>query len=314
MAAPDLCESALAEHVVKPQVDSFNKAANGEMEIALYFADQLVPGGELFRTVQRGVVDAAQSDDESMGSPVDVAVFGGYFPFATRYGLDVPALFHQWGLNGIWAEAYAEAGGVAWLGAGAWDPCHFTTVKPIRSLDDLRGMKVFTFPTAGRFLSRFGVLPVTLSFEEVAPALKSGRLDGVAWSGITEAYAVGWADAADYFLTNNISGAWCGSYFANSDKWNALPGHLKELFRLSMDGSHYYRQHWYWAGEARLRVEGEKLELTSIPDEQWGRVEAEAAKFWDEIAALSPRNARVVEILRAYNAAMQKAGRPYRYD
>ena len=92
---------------------------------------------------------------------------------------------------------------------------------------------MFTFPTAGRFLARFGVAPVTLSFEEVVPALQSDKLDGVAWSGITEAYAVGWADAANYFLTNNISGAWCGSYFANSDKWSALPAHLKALFRLS---------------------------------------------------------------------------------
>ncbi len=54
--------------------------------------------------------------------------------------------------------------------------------------------------------------------------------------------------------------------------------------------------------------------MTSIPDAQWARVEAEAARFWDEVSGLSPRNARVVEILRAYNAAMKKAGRPYRYD
>ncbi|HBX56766.1 MAG TPA: C4-dicarboxylate ABC transporter, partial [Pseudomonas sp.] len=48
-----------------------------------------------------------------------------------------------------------------------------------------------------------------------------------------------------YFLTNNISGAWCGSYFANSDKWAEVPEHLKTLFKLCMDSSNYYRQHWY---------------------------------------------------------------------
>ena len=304
---------ALAEHVVKRSIDSFNKAANGEMEIDLYFADQLAPTSELFAALQKGAVDAVQSDDDSIAAPVDVSVFGGYFPFACRYGMDVPALFHHWGLNEIWAEAYGEVEGVEWLGAGAWDPCHFTTVKPIRQLEDLKDLRIFTFPTAGRFLRRFGVVPTTLPWDEAGAALKTGDLDGIAWAGITEAYAVGWADAASYFLANNISGAWCGSYFANAEKWAALPAHLRELFRLSMDSSHYRRQHWYWSGEARLRTAGAKLALTSIPDEQWAKVEAEARDFWDEIAGESPRNARVVRILRDYNAAMDKAGRPYRY-
>ena len=65
------------------------------MEIELYFADQLVPTGELFRAMQRGTIYAVQSDDDSIAAPVDISVFGGYFPFATRYSLDVPALFHQ---------------------------------------------------------------------------------------------------------------------------------------------------------------------------------------------------------------------------
>ena len=43
-------------------------------------------------------------------------------------------------------------------------------------------------------------------------------------------------------MTNNISRAWCGSYFANAEKWDALPAHLQELFRPCMDSSHYYRQ------------------------------------------------------------------------
>ncbi|MDX5376739.1 MAG: twin-arginine translocation signal domain-containing protein, partial [Halomonas sp.] len=145
---------ALAEHVIKPSIDAFNKAANGEMEIELYYSDQLVPTGELFRAMQRGTIDAVQSDDDSINAPVDVSVFGGYFPFASRYSLDVPALFHHYGLKEIWEEAYGEVEGVTWLGSGAWDPCNFVTRDPIRSLDDLEGKRVFTFPTAGRFLSR----------------------------------------------------------------------------------------------------------------------------------------------------------------
>ncbi|WP_043585430.1 TRAP transporter substrate-binding protein [Geminisphaera colitermitum] len=307
--------SALGEHVVKPAVDAFNKAANGEMVIELYYADQLVPTSELFRAMQKGTIDAVQSDDDSMNSPADVRVFGGYFPFASRYSLDVPALFYKFGLDKIWKESYDDikGGGVTWLSAGAWDPCHFATTKPINSLADLKGKKVYTFPTAGKFLTKFGVVPVTLPYEDVQMALRTGELDGVAWSGITEDYTVGWADATKYFLTNNLSGAWIGHFFANTKAWEAVPGHLKTLFQLCMDSSHYYRQHWYWAGEADLRVNGSKLQLTAIPDAEWQTVEDEAVKFWDEIAKESPRAAKVVEIFRNYNVLMGKAGRPYRY-
>ncbi|MFQ5565539.1 MAG: twin-arginine translocation signal domain-containing protein, partial [Paracoccaceae bacterium] len=170
----------LAEHVVKPAIDAFNKAAHGQMEIELYTSDQLVPTGELFRAMQRGVIDAVQSDDDSMASPTEVTVFGGYFPFASRYSLDVPVLFGQYGLNEIWDAEYSKVG-VKHISAGSWDPCHFNTKDPIWSLDDLKGKRVFTFPTAGRFLSQFGVVPVTLPWEDIEVAVQTGELDGVAW-------------------------------------------------------------------------------------------------------------------------------------
>ena len=304
---------SLAENVIKPSIQKFNKIANGEMVIELYNADQLVPTSELFRAMQRGTIDAVQSDDDSINAPVDVSIFGGYFPLALRYSLDVPTLFEQYGLRKIWEEAYGEVEGVTWLGAGAWDPCNFATKKPIRSLKDLKGLRVFTFPTAGKFLKQFGVVPVTLPWEDVEVALQTGELDGIAWSGITEDYTVGWADVTKYYLTNNISGAWIGSYFANSERWKELPERLKTLFRVCMDSSHYHRQYWYWWGEAHYRVTGGKLELTTIPSKEWETVENAAQKFWDDVAKSSPRRAKVVKIIREYNEIMRKAGPPYRY-
>jgi TRAP-type mannitol/chloroaromatic compound transport system substrate-binding protein len=144
--------------------------------------------------------------------------------------------------------------------------------------------------------------------------MQTREIDGVASCGITEAYEVGLADICSHFLTNSISGAWIGHFFANMDRWNALPEHLRRLLATCFEQSHYYRQHWYWAGEARLRTEGDKLELTSIPDSERAEVEQAERVFRDEIAGESDTAAKVVQIFKDYNSAMDKAGRPYRYS
>ena len=105
--------AALGEQVTKPAVDYINAAANGEMEIELFYADQIVPTGELFQAMQRGTIDMVHSDDDSMASPTPLQQFGGYFPFATKHILDVPVLFNQYGLADIWKEEYAKVG-VEW--------------------------------------------------------------------------------------------------------------------------------------------------------------------------------------------------------
>ena len=304
---------ALNDHVSKNAIDEFNIAANGEMFIEVYTADQLVPHGELFRALQEGTIDAVVSDDDSMAAPVDVAIFGAYFPLIARYGLDVNVLWNWWGLNEIWKEAYDEIEGVTWLSQGSWDPCNFATTKPIRSIEDFKGLRIYMFPTGGKFMQQFGVVPIVMPYEDVEMAIQTGMLDGVSWCGLTEIYTVGWADVTDYYLTNPISGGWSGGWFVNTKAWEKVPPHLQQLFLLTIDKSHYYRAHWYWWGEAHYRTKGEKLELTTIPNEEWKVVEEAAYKYWDEIAATSPRRARVVAIFKEYIETMKEAGPPYRY-
>jgi TRAP-type mannitol/chloroaromatic compound transport system substrate-binding protein len=301
---------ALGEHVTKPMVDYVNAAANGEMEIELFYADQIVPTGELFQALQRGTIDAVHSDDDSMASPTPLRQFGGYFPFATKHILDVPVLFNQYGLADIWREEYAKVG-VQWISAAGQDPCNFNTKKEIKSVADLDGLKLYTFPTAGRFLAKFGVVPVNIPYEDAEVAVQTGELDGMSWSGITEDYTVGWANVTDYFLTNNISGAWIGSWFVNQRQWADLPDHLKQLVMAATEAGHTYRNQWYWGGEARLRATGDKLELRTVPADEWAEVENAAKDFWTEIAAEGEIEEKIVGIFREYNEVINKAGPPY---
>ena len=263
--------------------------------------------------MQAGTIDAVQSDDATMGSPVYIQIFGGYFPFATRFSLDVPALFKYYGLNDIWAEAYGEVDNVTWLSTSAWDPCVlFTVKKPIRTLADMKGLRVFGVPTAGRFMARYGLIPVIVPWDDVEVAMQTGELDGVCWCGFTEAYEVGWADICNYALSNAVTGAWFGSYFANTKSWDKLPPKLQELYKISIDQSHYYRQVWYWGGEADLRVNGKKMELSSLPANEWSQVVKDSEKFWDETSKISPRAKKVVDAFKLYAQTMEKAGYPYR--
>ncbi|QFT99628.1 Lactate-binding periplasmic protein precursor [Roseovarius sp. THAF8] len=305
--------SALGEQVTKPAIDYINANANGELEIELFYADQIVPTGELFQALQRGTIDGVHSDDDSMASPTPLRMFGGYFPFATKHILDVPVLFNQYGLADIWREEYGKVG-VQWLSAAGQDPCNFNTKKEITSVDDLDGLKLYTFPTAGRFLAKFGVVPVNIPYEDAEVAVQTGELDGMAWSGITEDYTVGWADVTDYFLTNNISGAWIGSWFANQERWAELPDHLKSVVMAGIEAGHTYRNQWYWGGEAALRANGDKLELRSVPASEWAEVENAAKEFWDEVAQEGEVHEKIVGIFREYNSVINQAGVPYNFE
>ena len=308
--------SHLAQVVIKPAIDAFNRVAGGEMSIELLHERDHVSGGDLYHALKDGHLDLIQTDDESIFPETEISAFNHYFPFACRYPLDVPALFKHWGLDSIWVETYSKVKGVIWLGAGAWDPCHLITKEPILSSDDLSGLKIFAPPHTENFFSRLGIKVVgDMPRNKIAHELAYGdNLDGIALSGMSEAYIQGYAGPARYFLSNSISGARWGSYFANLQRWHQLSDRLKGLFYLAMDSSHYYRQHWSWNREARLRNEEEKLQVTTISEQDWRSVRAEGHAFWEEVAERSARAREVVTILRKYNQMLDQVSAPYSCD
>lgn len=81
---------------------------------------------------------------------------------------------------------------------------------------------------------------------------------------------------------------------------------------MSINDSHYYRQVWYWGGEANLRVNGKKMELTSLPEDEWNKIINNSESFWDETFKISPRAKKVVDAFKLYAQTMDKTGYPYR--
>ena len=86
---------------------------------------------------------------------------------------------------------------------------------------------------------------------------------------------------------------------------------MQALVKACFESSHFFRNQWYWGGEAKLRATGTKLKVQSIPASEWRAVEAAATKFWDEIAETNETAQKVVNIFKEYDQIRQKAGGLY---
>ncbi len=97
-------------------------------------------------------------------------------------------------------------------------PQVFYCNTPIKSLDDLKGLKVRSFtPSMAALIQHLGATPVTLQFSEVYPALQRG----VANCGVTSPTSGNsgkWPEVTTHFLPLSVSGSVQG-HFVNLDYW-----------------------------------------------------------------------------------------------
>lgn len=107
------------------------------------------------------------------------------------------------------------------LAVWPFGPQIFYCNQEIKSVDDLKGLKVRTFtPSMSALLESFGATPVTLQFSEVYPALQRK----VASCGVTSPTSgnVGkWPEVTSYQLPLSVSGSVQG-HVANLDWWKSL--------------------------------------------------------------------------------------------
>ena len=98
-------------------------------------------------------------------------------------------------------------------------PQVFYCNKAIKSVDDIKGLKVRSFtPSMAALIQTLGATPVTLQFSEVYPALQRGVADcGV--TSPTSGNAGKWPEVTSHFLPLSVSGSVQG-HFMNLDYWN----------------------------------------------------------------------------------------------
>ncbi|MGH8432221.1 MAG: TRAP transporter substrate-binding protein, partial [Solimonas sp.] len=218
--------------ILIPWANEVSKATNGEVKVTLYPSMQL--GGkppELFRQVVEGVVDL-------------VFTLPGYTSpaFPRNQMVELPGLSSDgraatnllWNLLDPYLKPELQGVKVIALWA-AEDAGLMTRAKPIRSLDDIKGMRMRS-PSAAQAkqLEVMGATPIAMPITELYPSLERGVIDGamVPFSVILD-FRLGEV-ARSYTIPGPLFGRSSFLIAMNEKKFDSLPQKAKDAIdRLS---------------------------------------------------------------------------------
>ena len=183
------------------------EASDGQFTIRLYPGGEVVPGFGVLDAVGNRTVDCGQT--------------ASYY----YYGKDPTLCFDTavpFGLNARQMNAWMDQGDGLKLMREVFAPRHIVNFpmgntgtqmggwyrKEIKSVADLKGLKMRTAGFAGDVLSRLGVIPQQISPGDIYPSLEKGALDAVEFVGPLDDEKLSLQRVAKYYY---YPGWWEGS-------------------------------------------------------------------------------------------------------
>lgn len=151
---------------------------NGKLAVELYPASQL---GAMARTVDGVLLGTIEAAFVSSGFLVSVEpryqVFDAVGVFDDlKHG---HRIFNDEAVRKR-MQSFGESKGVQPLTTIVHSPNVIVAKKPLKGLDDLKGMKIRTYPSPMQMdpLKRLGASPIPMTLGDVLPALQNGTIDG----------------------------------------------------------------------------------------------------------------------------------------
>ena len=170
----------------------------GRIQVRVYGAGELVPAFEVFDAVSRGTAEMGHGAAYYWKGKHEAVQFFAAVPFGMN-GQELSGWIHHGGGLQLYQELYAPFGlvpmpaGNTGVQMGGW----FN--KEIRSVADLRGLRMRIPGLGGDVLRRAGGTPVNLPGGEIFTALQTGAIDATEWVGPYNDLAFGLHRAARYY-------------------------------------------------------------------------------------------------------------------
>lgn len=172
--------------------------SGGAMRVRVFAAGELVGAFEAFDAVSNGAADLYHGAEyywvgKSQGFPFFTAV-----PFGMTAS-EIMAWTEFGGGQQLWDELAARFRIKPFIAGNTGNQAGGWFKREIRSLQDMRGLKIRMPGLGGEVLRRIGASAVALAGGEIYQALQSGAIDGAEWVGPWNDLAFGFHREAKFY-------------------------------------------------------------------------------------------------------------------
>ena len=198
-------------------------ATNNKFQIQVFAGGEIVPPFGVVDAVQNATVQCCHTAPYYFFGKDPTFAFGCAIPFGMNNRQQNAWMYYGGGVDTLNAffKDYNVIGfpaGNTGAQMGGWYR------KEIKSVDDIKGLKMRIGGLAGRVLAKLGLVTQQLAGGDIYPALEKGTLDACEWVGPYDDEKLGFYKVAKYYY---YPGWWegCGQphNLINLEKWNALP-------------------------------------------------------------------------------------------
>jgi TRAP-type mannitol/chloroaromatic compound transport system substrate-binding protein len=259
------------------------KATNNTVRIRFYEPGALVPPAECFDAVASGSLDACWSTPAYWhGKNPAFSIFSAV-PFGPNWP-ELIAWFYKGGGKEIYDGLYNKANIQAMPCGGMIPEASGWFKKEIKSLDDMKGLKMRILGLGGAVLQKLGVSTQLLAGGDIYPALELGSIDATEFAAPSVDRVLGFHEVAKfYYFPGWHQPATFYDLMMNLDRWKALSE--TQRFQIEMVCGDNLRQ-VIAEGES---IQGETLEFFKSKGVQIRRWPPEMLeqyrKAWHEVAA-----------------------------
>lgn len=288
-----------ADKQFKDYTDNVKIATDKGISIKRYPGGAIVPDAEMIDAVSKGTLDMCHSYAGYWPGKVDMALIESGMPGAWADYDQATYLFKN-GLSDLVAESYAEMN-IKYLGVIMGGPFDLLTKEPVKSLSDLKNMKIRATPNVAKILQQFDIPTVFMPGSELYVGLSTGAIDGVIYGGPNEYVGMKLYEVAKHYTAlNMINPGYTDCLLMNMDKWNSLSEADKKIMELAY-AAHAENMHAFMMSGVFNPDYKDKFIFSSLSAEESKSLRDAAKALWPEEAKKSERTKKAVALLEEFN-------------
>ena len=277
--------------------------SGGRIVVKVYGASELVPAFEVFDAVSSGTAQMGHSGAYYWKGKAAAAQFFSSIPFGLN-AQEMNAWLYYGGGMELWRELYKPFGiipaatGNTGVQMGGW----FN--REIKSMADLKGLKMRIPGLGGEALRRAGGTTVAIPGGELFTSLQSGAIDATEWVGPYNDLAFGFYKVTkNYYYPGWHEPGSSLEALINEKAFNALPKDLQQIVLVACKAANLDMLSEYTARNNQALdtlVNKHKVNLLPFPDDVLKTLKALSEEVVLELVAKDPMSKKIYTSVDAF--------------